>query len=92
MESGRVELIPREGEFALGSARATGCKGSMLPKVEACLEFVNALPGRTAIITSLEKAPEALHGKAGTRICSEEAEFDYAPLEMDSMIYDVNAS
>lgn len=51
-----------EGQFA---------KGSMLPKVEACVEFAEALPGRTAIITSLEKAKDALNGITGTRIESE---------------------
>ena len=45
-------------------------KGSMYPKVEACVDFVRALPGRTAVITSLERAKEALGGFTGTRICS----------------------
>lgn len=43
-------------------------KGSMLPKIEACLEFVNGGENRTAIITALEKADEALAGKTGTKI------------------------
>lgn len=42
--------------------------GSMLPKVEACLSFVEEGEGRTAIITSLEKAKEALSGTTGTVI------------------------
>lgn len=42
--------------------------GSMLPKVEACLEFVESNDGRSAIVTSLEKAGEALNGEAGTLI------------------------
>lgn len=42
--------------------------GSMLPKVEAAIRFAKSKPGRTAIITSLEKAEEALEGKVGTRI------------------------
>ena len=42
--------------------------GSMLPKVEACLEFVESGDARSAIVTSLEKAGEALEGKAGTHI------------------------
>lgn len=41
--------------------------GSMLPKVEACMEFVRA-SGGTALITSLEKAADALAGKTGTVI------------------------
>ncbi|WP_243292765.1 carbamate kinase [Bacillus sp. FJAT-47783] len=42
--------------------------GSMLPKVQAALEFVGSKPGRKAIITSLDKAYDALHGNAGTTI------------------------
>ena len=42
--------------------------GSMLPKVESCIEFVEQAAGGTALITSLEKAREALQGKTGTRI------------------------
>ena len=42
--------------------------GSMLPKVQASIEFVSGTPGRTAIITSLEKTAEAIEGVAGTRI------------------------
>ena len=41
--------------------------GSMLPKVEACMEFVRASGGK-ALITSLEKAADALAGKTGTVI------------------------
>ena len=41
--------------------------GSMGPKVEACLDFLER-GGEIAIITSLEKAAEALEGKTGTRI------------------------
>ncbi|MFB0918734.1 MAG: carbamate kinase [Clostridiaceae bacterium] len=43
-------------------------KGSMLPKVQAALAFVESKPGRRALITSLEKAKEALEGKTGTWI------------------------
>ena len=43
--------------------------GSMLPKVESCMEFVaNGKPGATALITSLSRAAEALEGKTGTVI------------------------
>lgn len=42
--------------------------GSMLPKVEAAMKFVRANPGKKAIITSLDKAIEALEGKTGTVI------------------------
>ena len=42
--------------------------GSMLPKVQAALDFVSTGKDRTAIITSLEKTAEAINGTAGTRI------------------------
>ena len=41
--------------------------GSMGPKVESALRFVEA-GGRRSIITSLERLPDALAGKAGTHI------------------------
>ena len=50
-----------EGQFA---------PGSMLPKVQACMKFVRAYPNKKAIITSLDKAIEALDGKIGTVISS----------------------
>ncbi|QYE98748.1 carbamate kinase [Paraclostridium sordellii] len=49
----------KEGYFA---------KGSMLPKIEACIEFVENNKNSKAIITSLEKAKEALNGDTGTII------------------------
>lgn len=48
-----------EGHFA---------PGSMLPKVQAAMKFVQANPDKKAIITSLDKAVEALEGKTGTVI------------------------
>ncbi len=48
-----------EGHFA---------PGSMLPKIEAAVKFVESKPGRKSIITSLDKALEALEGKAGTTL------------------------
>jgi len=41
--------------------------GSMGPKVKACIRFLE-WGGKRAIITSLDKAVEALDGKTGTRI------------------------
>lgn len=41
-------------------------KGSMLPKVQACLSFVKSHPHKTAVISSLEKAVEAYEKKTGT--------------------------
>lgn len=46
-----------EGQFA---------PGSMLPKVQAAMKFVRANPNRRAIITSLDKAIDALNGETGT--------------------------
>lgn len=48
-----------EGQFAAGS---------MLPKIEACMGFVNAGDNRSALITSLDHLDEALAGKVGTLI------------------------
>ena len=48
-----------EGHFA---------KGSMLPKIDACISFVENTTDKVAIISSLEKASEALKGKTGTVI------------------------
>lgn len=48
-----------EGQFA---------PGSMLPKVEAAVKFAESKPGRTALITLLEKARDGINGKTGTRI------------------------
>lgn len=42
--------------------------GSMLPKVEAAMKFVRMFPNKKAIITSLDKAVEALNGETGTVI------------------------
>jgi carbamate kinase len=42
--------------------------GSMLPKVEAAMKFVRTNPSKKAIITSIDKALEALEGKTGTVI------------------------
>ena len=48
-----------EGQFA---------SGSMLPKVEACIAYLQAYPEGKAIITSLENAAEAIEGESGTLI------------------------
>ena len=52
-----VERYTDEGQFAAGS---------MLPKVQASLSFAQSAPGRTAIITQLERAGDALAGRTGT--------------------------
>lgn len=43
-------------------------EGSMKPKIEAALSFVESKQGRKALITSLEKAKLGLEGKTGTWI------------------------
>ena len=43
--------------------------GSMLPKVQAAVEFAQSAPGRSALITLLEKAKEGIQGRTGTVIC-----------------------
>lgn len=48
-----------EGHFA---------PGSMLPKVQAAVKFAESKPGRTALITLLEKAKDGIQGKTGTHI------------------------
>ena len=54
-----AEKYIKENEFA---------KGSMLPKIEACLSFVCKNDNNRAIIGSLEHAKEAILGKSGTII------------------------
>jgi len=44
--------------------------GSMLPKVQAALEFAESGRGRSALITLLEKARDGIAGKTGTVIHS----------------------
>ena len=48
-----------EGQFA---------PGSMLPKVQAAMDFASSKPGRTALITLLEKAKDGILGRTGTTI------------------------
>lgn len=40
--------------------------GSMLPKVQAAVDFASSKPERTALITLLEKSRDAIQGKTGT--------------------------
>ena len=48
-----------EGHFA---------PGSMLPKVQAALDFAESKPGRQSLITLIEKAKDGILGETGTRI------------------------
>ncbi|MDU2638850.1 MAG: carbamate kinase [Finegoldia magna] len=54
----RAQKLIEEKQFA---------EGSMLPKVKACLSFIQSCEGKTALITSLEKAKEGINGLTGTR-------------------------
>ena len=51
-----------EGHFA---------PGSMLPKVQAAVEFAKSAPGRSALITLLEKARDGVAGRTGTVITTD---------------------
>ncbi|MSB11070.1 MULTISPECIES: carbamate kinase [Finegoldia] len=54
----RAQKLIEEKQFA---------EGSMLPKVKACLSFIQSGERKTALITSLEKAKEGINGLTGTR-------------------------
>ena len=54
-----AERYAAEGQFA---------PGSMLPKVQAAVEFAKSAPGRRALITLLEKAGAGVAGETGTVI------------------------
>ena len=64
-----------DGEFAAGS---------MLPKVEACLDFLNHSHEKKAIITSLEKAKDAISGKTGTTITKKEEKKEMESTEKEA--------
>ena len=55
----RARAYMDDGEFA---------PGSMLPKVQAAVKFAASKPGRTALITLLEKAKDGIAGKTGTAV------------------------
>ncbi len=59
-------LTPEEAEVYMGQGHFA--PGSMLPKVQAAVEFARSAPGRSALITLLEKAKDGVAGKTGTVI------------------------
>jgi carbamate kinase len=59
MTSGEAKRYLAEGQFAAGS---------MQPKVEAALRFVESGWGKRAVIASLEQAPRAMRNESGTLI------------------------
>ena len=59
LEVSEAKKYIKSGEFA---------KGSMLPKVESCIDFCEYKEGAVGIITSLECAKEAINEETGTII------------------------
>lgn len=59
LTASQVQELAQAGHFA---------PGSMGPKMDAALRFAQSGKGRRCIITSLEKAAEALGGNAGTEV------------------------
>ena len=59
MTISQAEKYIEEGQFA---------PGSMLPKIQAAIDFAGSCPERCALITLLEKAKDGIRGKTGTRI------------------------
>lgn len=54
-----ADRYAKEGQFSAGS---------MLPKIESAIDFINNGKGRQAIITSMDMAKDALNGRGGTKI------------------------
>lgn len=61
MTVAEAKKYSQEGQFA---------PGSMLPKIQACIEYLEGYPAGTALVTSLEKAAAGLRGETGTVIVS----------------------
>ena len=58
------ELTPETAERYI--AEGQFAPGSMLPKVQAALAFAQSGPGRSSLITLLERASDGIAGKTGT--------------------------
>ena len=65
-QRGLDALTPAEAREYI--AQGQFAPGSMLPKVEAAVQFAESKPGRAALITLLEKARDGIEGRTGTRI------------------------
>ncbi len=65
-------LTPEEAEGYM--AEGHFAPGSMLPKVQAAVEFARSVPGRSALITLLEKARDGMAGRTGTVIAAPSGE------------------
>lgn len=60
------DITPEEARKYIGEGHFA--PGSMLPKVQAALQFAESKPGRYSLITLLEKAKDGIAGKTGTVI------------------------
>lgn len=60
------EITPEKARVYMGEGHFA--PGSMLPKVQAAVEFAESKPERYALITLLEKAKDGIAGKTGTII------------------------
>ncbi|MBM6775638.1 carbamate kinase [Olsenella profusa] len=58
------ELTPETAERYISEGQFA--PGSMLPKVQAALAFAQSAPGRSSLITLLERASDGIAGKTGT--------------------------
>ena len=65
-QKGLDDLTPAQAKVYMDENQFA--KGSMLPKVQAAVKFAESKPGRTALITLLEKAKDGIAGKTGTRV------------------------
>ena len=64
------------GEISVAQAKEYMAEGqfeanTMLPKIQASVEFVEQGEGKKAVITSIDKAVDAYLGRTGTVICLE---------------------
>ena len=62
------------GEISVAQAKEYMAEGqfeanTMLPKIQASVEFVEQGEGKKAVITSIDKAVDAYLGRTGTVIC-----------------------
>ena len=60
------EITPKEAQRYVDEGQFA--PGSMLPKVQAAMQFAMSNPGRKALITLLEKAEDGIAGRTGTVI------------------------
>ena len=65
-QKGLDDLTPAQAKVYMDENQFA--PGSMLPKVQAAVKFAASKPGRTALITLLEKAKDGIEGKTGTRV------------------------